>query len=278
MTFTDKLKDTIRSRDSLLCIGLDPDLQRLPQSLLSESNPLLKFCSEIIASTSDLCAAYKINFAFFEVEGAKGWQTLEAVRRCIPEHLLAIADAKRADIGNTSQKYAQAILQNLDFDAVTVNPYMGEDSVAPFMQWPEKGAFILALTSNPGSYDFQHLQINARPLYKKILKEVLKWNVEGNCGAVVGATHPGELETVRNLCPDLPFLIPGVGVQGGSLHDAIKYGTDQSGGLALINSSRGIIYKSSGKDFADAARKEAERLKKQMNRHRKAKQATLVTP
>ncbi len=264
MTFMDKLRKATTDHDSQVCVGLDPDLELMPPCVMSEPNPIYTFCSEIIEHTSDIAAAFKLNFAFFEAEGLKGWQALEMLLDRIPEGVLTIADAKRADIGNSSQKYAESILQRLNFDSVTVSPYMGKDSVEPFIQWPEKGAFVLALTSNPGSHNFQHLQISARPLYKKVIKEVMKWNRHNNCGLVVGATHPSELESVRNLAPGLPFLIPGVGAQGGSLEAAVKNGTDTKGGLALINSSRGIIYKSHGSDFARAARAEVESLNRQI--------------
>ncbi|MFQ5650222.1 MAG: orotidine-5'-phosphate decarboxylase [bacterium] len=271
MVFVDRLTKVTSSQNSLLCVGLDPDLKRLPRCMRSDANPLFKFCSEIIASTNDLVASYKLNFAFFEAEGLNGWSALEKLMHIIPPSILTIADAKRADIGNSSLKYAESILQRLNFDAVTVSPYMGEDSVRPFLQWPEKGAFILALTSNPGCRNFQHLQINARPLYKKVVKETLKWNTRNNCGVVVGATHPDELDNIRNLAPNLPFLIPGVGAQGGHLQEAVKYGTDRAGGLALISSSRGVIYKSNGTDFAEAARQEAEFLNKRINQYREEK-------
>ena len=271
MNFTDRLHQAISNRNSLLCVGLDPDLKRIPECVKSSPNPLLTFCTEIIAATADIAAAYKINFAFFEAEGVKGWEALEKLVGHIPQGTISIADAKRADIGNSSERYAAAILHNLGFDSVTVNPYLGRDSVAPFILAPEKGVFVLALTSNPGSYDFQHLQINARPLYMKVIQEARRWNTRGNVGLVVGATQPNQLESVRNLAPDMPFLMPGIGAQGGSLEDAVKLGTDSSGGLALINASRSIIYKSSGSDFADAARLEAESLNKQMNQFREDK-------
>lgn len=276
MTFTDKLKETTESRNSLLCVGLDPDRNKLPDAIKDEPDALFLFCDEIIRATRHVAAAYKLNFAFFEAEGSKGWDALERVVKIIPPNLLKIADAKRADIGSSSEKYAEAILQRLDFDAVTVNPYMGADSIAPFLQWPEKGAFVLGLTSNPGSRDFQHLQINARPLYKRVIKEVVRWNRNHNCGVVVGATHPGDLEGARNLAPDLPFLIPGIGAQGGSLKEAIRYGTDADAGMALITASRSIIFKSSDYDFAEEAQKEAESLHQQINSFRTQKQSALL--
>ncbi len=271
MNFIDRLQNLSTKKNSLLCIGLDPDLARIPESLKNESDPLYTFCLAIIESTKHVALAFKPNFAFFEAEGAKGWRALEKLMDNMPPNVLTIADAKRADIGNSSQKYAEAILQRLNFDAVTVSPYMGQDSVAPFLQWPEKGAFVLGLTSNPGAKHFQHLQIHERPLYKKVAKEVVKWNTNGNCGLVVGATHEQDLGAVRSIAPGLPFLIPGVGAQGGSLSAAVKHGTDCNGGLAVINASRSIIYKSGNSDFAETAKTEAEALHQEINRIRALK-------
>lgn len=271
MNFLERLLETTKNQNSLLCVGLDPDIKRLPYSIRTHPDPLFKFCFEIIDSTKHVAAAFKLNFAFFEAEGSKGWAALEKLVEIIPPTILTISDAKRGDIGSSSEKYAEAILQRLNFDAVTVNAYMGKDSVVPFLQWPEKGAFVLCLTSNPGSHDFQHLQINARPLYKKVINEVLKWNVRQNCGLVVGATHPDDLENIRNIAPKVPFLIPGIGVQGGNLEEAIKHGTDVLGELALINAGRSIIYKSQRSDFAEAARQEAESLNEQINKIRELK-------
>lgn len=269
MTFTERVKKTTENK--LLCIGLDPDLTKLPEIVKSDPNPLLSFCSEIIASTKTFAAAFKLNFAFFEAEGSKGWRVLEKLVELIPSNILKIADAKRGDIGTSSEMYAKGILQTLNFDAVTVNPYMGRDSVAPFLQWPEKGAFILGITSNPGAKDFQHLLVDSQPLFQKVIQEVKNWNTQQNCGLVVGATHPQEMQTIRETVPNFPFLIPGVGAQGGDLRSAVINGTDADGGMALINVSRGIIYKSSGKDFAEASGKEAEILHQQIDLFRKEK-------
>ena len=271
MTFNQRLAETISKKNSLLCVGLDPDLRRLPDHLRHEANAILLFCREIIAATKASAAAFKINFAFFEAEGSAGWEMLEQLAAELPADVVKIADAKRADIGNTSERYAHAILNRLDFDAVTVNPYLGKDSVEPFLQWPAKGAFVLCLTSNPGSVDFQQIKSQGEPLYKTVAKQVMAWNKNNNCGLVVGATHPSDLQNVRELTPGLPFLIPGVGAQGGGLETAVKLGTDTAGGGALINSSRGIIYKSSGTDFAEAAALQAQRLSRKINQVRQAK-------
>jgi len=265
MNFTERLRHVIKEQNSLLCIGLDPDMSRLPKIFSSKKDPLYSFCQEIIEATEHFAAAYKLNFAFFEAEGLDGWRSLEKLAAEMPDNVISIADAKRADIGNSSQKYAEAILQNLDFDCVTVNPYMGRDSVAPFLQWSEKGVFALCVTSNPGSKDFQRLPLeNGEPLYEKIIDNFHEWNENKNLGLVVGATHTEELASVRKFAQELPFLIPGVGAQGGSLQGAVQNSVDAVGGFSLINASRSIIYKSSGSDFAQAAGEEARALHQQM--------------
>lgn len=271
MNFRERLVSCTRQADSLLCVGLDPDLEKIPAQLKSDPDPLFKFCSEIIASTKEAAAAFKLNFAFFEAAGRQGWSALEKILELIPTTVLTIADAKRGDIGNTSEMYARAILERLGFDAVTVNPYMGRDSVEPFLQWPEKGAFILCLTSNPGARDFQYFSDGRQTLYQKVIECVHGWNTGQNCGLVVGATQPDELRSIRRAAPKLPFLIPGLGTQGGDLESSVRDGVDANGELALFNVSRGIIYKSSGADFAEAARREAKRWRADINRLRKSK-------
>jgi len=192
---------------------------------------------------------------------------------CIPENIITIGDAKRGDIGNTAAMYAQALLTDLGFRATTVNPYMGFDSVEPFLRDPERGAFVLAVTSNPGAKDFQYLKVGTRRLYERVIRKVQSWNTKGNCGLVVGATRPAELRRIRAMVPDMPILIPGIGAQGGDLKSAVRYGCTRDGLLALINASRSILYASSGEDFADAARREATRLRDDINRYRAAAQA-----
>ncbi|NIR47006.1 orotidine-5'-phosphate decarboxylase [candidate division KSB1 bacterium] len=273
MNFTQRLSQIIREQDSLLCIGLDPDIRRIPAKMANSADPLYNFCSEIIERTLHTAAAYKLNLAFFESEGSKGWAALEKLIQIIPDTVLTIADAKRGDIGTSSEMYARAILDKLNFDAVTVNPYMGKDSVEPFLRQSDKGAFVLCLTSNPGNRDFQYFRDGdgAKTLHSHVAKTVLGWNQNENCGLVVGATQPEELQSIRKAAPELPFLIPGVGTQGGDLKAAVLNGTDASGGLALFNVSRGIIYKSSERDFAEAAKREAETLRDQINEFRKMK-------
>ena len=274
MTFNDRLATTVSQKNSLLCVGLDPDLRRLPQHLQQEPNAILLFCKEIIAATAASAAAFKINFAFFEAEGSAGWSMLEQLAAELPADVIKIADAKRADIGNTSERYAHAILDRLDFDAITVNPYLGRDAVEPFLQWPARGAFVLCRTSNPGSGDFQQLQSQGQPLYQTVADRVMSWNKNGNCGLVVGATDASDLARIREISPTLPLLIPGVGAQGGALEAAVRLGTDSEGGAALINSSRSIIYKSSGRDFVEAAAREAQTLCTRINEIRQAKLQT----
>ena len=271
MTFLNRLSDITRKKNSLLCVGLDPDTRKIPNSLKTEANPLLTFCSEIIESTQHAVAAFKINFAFFEAAGSHGWAQLEKILQVIPTNILKIADAKRGDIGSSSEMYARAILENLDFDAVTVSPYMGRDSVEPFLRWPEKGAFILCLTSNPGANDFQHFSNGVSTLFENVIEQTHIWNSTKNCGLVVGATHPKEARAIRIAAEGLPFLVPGVGTQGGDLESAVLNSTDAAGDLALFNSSRGIIYSSSSSDFASSAGKAAEHLRSEINRFRTLK-------
>ena len=264
MTFTQKLREVQLQQNSLLCIGLDVDADKIPQHLQSSLNPVLEFNRQIIEATSDLVCAYKPNLAFYEAIGVHGLITLQETLKLIPKSVLTIGDGKRGDIGNTAERYAKSLLNDFGFDSVTVNPYMGFDSVEPFLKNPEKGVFLLALTSNPGSKDFQRLKINGTPLYEKVVRTAKKWNKNQNIGLVVGATHPRELKTIRKIVPEMPLLIPGIGKQGGDLKSAVRDGCDKNGQLAIINASRSIIYASSGKDFAEAARAEAKRMVEEM--------------
>lgn len=269
MTFNDRLTDVQQSRNSLLCVGLDTDPAKIPAHLTSADDPVFEFNRRIVDATHDLVCAYKLNFAFYEALGEQGWTTLRRTIACIPPDLITIGDAKRGDIGNSSAMYARAIRDDLKFSSVTVNPYLGEDSVRPFIEKEQHGAFILALTSNPGAKDFQYLKVNGQPLYERVVARVKKWNTKNNCGLVVGATRPKELKRIRSIVPSLPLLIPGVGAQGGSLVSAVRYGCTDEGVGAVINASRSVLYASPGADFADAARKEAESLRQQMNDIRK---------
>jgi orotidine-5'-phosphate decarboxylase len=265
MTFLEKLVSAQKNQDSLLCLGLDVDLNLLPERVQSSANPVLEFNKRIVEATFDLVCAYKLNLAFYENQGVAGWTNIHESLAIIPEDIVTIGDGKRADIGNSSEKYAQAVF-GMGFDAATVNPYMGYDSIEPFLRDAKRGAFVLALTSNPGSKDFQRLKIGKSPLFEKIAATAKKWNKNHNIGLVVGATHPKELQRVRKIVPDMPILIPGIGKQGGDLRSAIRYGCNKEGLLAVVHASRSVIYASSGGDFASAARKEATKLRDDMRR------------
>ncbi len=270
MNFSEFLAETQHSTGSLLCIGLDPDPARLPAALPGEDT-VAEFNRRIIEATADLVCAYKLNLAFYEAAGERGWTALRRTLAYIPKNVITIGDGKRGDIGNTAAMYARALLTDLGFRATTLNPYMGSDSVEPFLRDPEKGAFILAVTSNPGARDFQYLNVGAGRLYERVIRKVRSWNSGGNCGLVVGATRPAELRRIRALVPDMPILIPGIGAQGGDLRSAVRYGCTKDGLLAVINAGRSILYASSGEDFADAARRAAAELRNEINRCRSAK-------
>jgi orotidine-5'-phosphate decarboxylase len=255
---------TIKNKKSFLCVGLDPEIEKIPPHLLSEKNPVLEFNKQIIDATHDLCVAYKPNTAFYESMGENGWSTLHETVDYIPQDLFTIADAKRGDIGNTSKMYAKAFLENMGFDAITVAPYMGKDSITPFLSYENKWAIVLALTSNEGSIDFQKIEDSKHTkLYEQVLNTSKNWGTDGNMMYVVGATRAEDLENIRKIIPTHFLLVPGVGAQGGSLEDVCKYGMTDEIGL-LINSSRGIMYASKEKDFAQQARKEAKKLQEEM--------------
>jgi orotidine-5'-phosphate decarboxylase len=226
------------------------------------------FNRRIIDATADLVCAYKLNLAFYETLGAAGWHVMEKTLEHIPRGIMTIGDGKRGDIGNTSERYARALFDELGFDAATVNPYMGYDSIEPFLGRSDRGVFLLALTSNAGSKDFQRLTVRGQPLYERVIQAAVRWNTNNNIGLVVGATHPQELRRIRTLSPQTPILIPGIGRQGGDLQSAVRYGCTRHGGLAIINASRSILYASSGKDFPAAARREAMKLRSEIERYR----------
>jgi orotidine-5'-phosphate decarboxylase len=258
------LINQIRKKKSFLCVGLDTDISKIPKFLLKEKNPVLKFNKEIIEATKDLVVAYKPNLAFYEAMGPSGWKVLEKTKKAIPDNIFTIADAKRGDIGNTSRMYAKAFFEILDFDSVTVAPYMGIDSVSPFLEFDNKWVILLGLTSNKGSSDFQMKEIDSRPLYAEVISKAQEWGNPNNLMFVIGATHPEKFRQVRKLAEDYFFLVPGVGAQGGTVDDVVTYGKNKDIGL-LINSSRGILYASNGKDFAEAARSAAQKLVDEMN-------------
>ena len=264
MTFVEKLRAAADQNRSLLCVGLDPDPKQLPVSLAGRDNPTLYFLQHIIDATADLACAYKPNFAFFGSLGEGGWPTLKATLAHIPPAIPVIIDAKVGDIGNTAEHYAQMFFEVLGADALTVNPYMGSDAVAPFLAYREKGVFLLCLTSNKGAADFEQQELADGPLYLRVARKACEWNSAGNCGLVVGATQAGAFAQLRQLAPAMPFLVPGVGAQGGDLEAVIRSGADSEGGGLLINASRAILYASSGPDFARAARQSAQQLHQQI--------------
>jgi orotidine-5'-phosphate decarboxylase len=247
-------------------VGLDPDLDKLPPHLLETEDPIFEFNKAIIDATKDLCVAYKPNTAFYECHGVKGWESLEKTINYIPKDCFIIADAKRGDIGNTSSYYAKTFFETLPCDAVTVAPYMGSDSVKPFLDFEGKWLILLALTSNQGSLDFQFTESEGTKLYEKVLKKAQEWGTDEQLMFVVGATRAEEIAKVRALAPNNFFLVPGVGAQGGSLDEVVKYGANDECGL-LVNSSRGIIYASRGEDFAIAANGEALKIQSEMELH-----------
>ncbi|MEY8848296.1 orotidine-5'-phosphate decarboxylase [Psychroserpens sp. XS_ASV72] len=263
---TDQLIAQIHKKQSFLCIGLDVDLNKIPQHLLEDEDPIFAFNKAIIDATHHLCVAYKPNIAFYEAYGLKGWKALEKTIMYLnvkhPE-IFTIADAKRGDIGNTSRMYAKAFFEDLAFDSITVAPYMGKDSVEPFLEFKDKHTILLALTSNQGAFDFQTKTLENQELYKQVLHTSKSWNNAHNLMYVVGATKAEYLSDIRTIIPESFLLVPGVGAQGGSLKEVCKYGMTKDVGL-LINSSRGIIYASNGKDFAQAAAKKAEAMQKEM--------------
>jgi len=263
---TKELVNQILKKKSFLCIGLDVDLNKIPKHLLKEEDPIFAFNKAIIDATHHLCVAYKPNTAFYEAYGLKGWKALEKTINYLNEkhpEIFTIADAKRGDIGNTSTMYAKAFFEDLAFDSVTVAPYMGKDSVEPFLAFDNKHTIMLALTSNAGAFDFQTKQVEGKELYKQVLETSKNWKNSENLMYVVGATKAEYFAEIRKIVPDSFLLVPGVGAQGGNLQDVCKYGMSDTVGL-LINSSRGIIYASKEQDFAAAAANSAKELQTQM--------------
>lgn len=264
MNFATKLTQASRQNRSLLCVGLDPD-----PGLMPGSTAVLDFNKAIIEATSDLVCAYKLNFAFYEALEDSGFQVLKQTVEHIPDYIPVIGDAKRGDIGNTARAYARTIFTNFNFDATTVSPYLGFDSIEPFIQYHDRGVFVLCRTSNAGAGDFQSLQAKTddghRPLFEIVADKVDQWNTHGNLGLVVGATYPDELKQIRRNHPDMLLLIPGIGAQGGDLAATVRNGVDRHGERAIINSSRQVIFASPGKDFARAARQAASELRDQIN-------------
>lgn len=257
----------IRAKESFLCIGLDPDPVKIPQHLFSSSDPVFEFNKAIIDATHKFAVAYKPNTAFYEARGLAGWKSLEKTIEYLntnyPE-VFTIADAKRGDIGNTSSMYAKAFLETLNFDSITVAPYMGRDSVEPFLEYKNKFTILLALTSNEGAFDFQTLKAEEKEMFRHVLNTASGWKNAENLMFVIGATKGEYFKEVRKIVPDNFLLVPGIGAQGGSLEEVCESGLNSDIGL-LVNSSRGIIYASAGNDFAEAAAAEAEKLRRQMS-------------
>lgn len=260
------LLEQVKAKKSFLCVGLDVDRNRIPKDLIAEPDAIFTFCKRIIEATAPFCVAYKPNIAFFEAYGLEGWKSLEKVMDFLninhPE-IFTIADAKRADIGNTSKRYAKAYFEQLAFDSVTIAPYMGKDSVEPFLEYKDKHAIMLALTSNVGASDFQLLKTGDKSLYEEVIEKSRNWKNANRLMYVVGATKAKALKNIRTLIPDSFLLIPGIGAQGGSLEEVAVNGLNDVCGL-LVNSSRGIIYASSGADFDQAAGRVAKELQEQM--------------
>lgn len=262
-----KLIEIIKEKKSFLCVGLDSDIKKIPQHLMQEDDPVFTFNKAIIDATHDLSIAYKPNLAFYESNGLAGWQSLEKTIKYLKQFdkIFTIADAKRGDIGNTSRQYAEAFFGKLDFDAITVAPYMGEDSVSPFLTFENKWVILLALTSNKGSDDFQMLKIDGsgEKIYERVIRSSQEWASDENMMYVVGATKSEMLADIRKLIPDHFLLVPGVGAQGGSLTEVAKYGLNKDCGL-IVNSSRGIIFADQTEKFAEVAREKAMELQKEM--------------
>jgi orotidine-5'-phosphate decarboxylase len=259
-----ELFNQIIKKESFLCVGLDPDLEKIPVHLLELDDPIFEFNKQIIDATKDYCVAYKPNLAFYESLGVKGWESLQKTMEYIPNNIFTIADAKRGDIGNTSRMYAKTFFEHFNFDSVTVAPYMGIDSVSPFLEFSNKWVILLAATSNIGGLDFQYKKVEGgKRVFEEVLEKSLEWGNEENLMYVVGATRAEMLSDVRAIVPNAFLLVPGVGAQGGSLEEVVKYGMNNTCGL-LVNSSRGIIYAGSGNDFASAAGKKSKELQSQM--------------
>ena len=267
MNFIDKLQKVTQKNHSLVCVGLDPDPSLMPHKV-----SVAEFNQAIIAATSDLVCAYKPNLAFYEALGDAGMAALQRTLKAIPSDIPVIADAKRGDIGNTSKAYAKALFEVYGFDAATVNPYLGSDAVEPFIQFSDKGIIILCRTSNAGAGDFQSLicqtKEGPKALFEIVAEKAQQWNKTGNVGLVVGATYPDELKIIRQKLPNMPFLIPGVGAQGGDVAITVKNGVSPQGDKAIINSSRQILYAGKGPDFAEAARKATITLRDEINKYR----------
>jgi orotidine-5'-phosphate decarboxylase len=272
MNFVEKLLTATRTNKSLLCVGLDPEPSRFPAKYAGKPvvQSVRDFCLSIIEATAPYVCAFKPNSAFFEVLGPDGLRVLQEISKAVPTHIPVILDAKRGDIGNTARNYAATVFETYGADAATVNPYLGYDSVSPFLEYRDKGVILLCRTSNPGARDFQDLRVwdengQLRPLYEVVAQRIQSWNTENNCGLVVGATYPEELLSLRALCPTMPILIPGVGAQGGDLEASVQAGVDAQGERAIISVSRAVLYASTDDGYALAAERAARSLRDRIN-------------
>jgi orotidine-5'-phosphate decarboxylase len=270
MKFMDKFRRIVEKNNSLVSVGLDIDKQKMPIFLFEEEkDPFFVFNKSIIDATKESVCAYKINMAFYELYGANGFDLLERTIEYIPDEILVIIDGKRNDIGNTAKMYAKSLFENLKADAVTVNPYLGFDGIKPFLEYINKYSFILCRTSNKSAGDLQDIISGNVPLYQNVAKKIKEWNSNGNCGAVVGATYPEELKKIRKILgEDIALLVPGIGQQGGNIEKTVKYATNKEKMMAIINSSRGIIFAGKDKDFADNTRNATIKLNENINRYR----------
>lgn len=261
-----KLIEQIRLKESFLCVGLDPDLNKMPKHLLAYEDPIFEFNKGIIDATKKYAVAYKPNLAFYECLGVTGWNSFQRTIEYIPDECLIIADAKRGDIGNTSLYYAKTFFETYNCNALTIAPYMGSDSVKPFLTYPDRWAVVLAMTSNQGAKDFQFIESDNIPIFESVVRKCIEWGTPENLMFVVGATRSEDIAKIRKLAPEHFFLVPGVGAQGGSLDEVVKYGMNSDCGL-LVNSSRGIIYADTSEDFKVGAKKEASKIQSAMEEH-----------
>ena len=268
MDFLQKLKQIQRKHNSLLCIGLDTEVSKVPEFLYAYGDPQYEFNRRIIDATKDLVCAYKLSVPFYESVGEHGWYTVHQTLARIPEEIVTIGDAKRGDFSVSSERQALLLCEDWEFSGTTVNPYMGKDSVEPFMKRRDQCAFVIALTSNKGAKDLQYLKINGKPLYEQVVKLAKKWNTKKNVGLLVDATRSSELKRVRSLAPEMPLFLPAIGKQKASLESAVRYGCDKHGEMAIINAVQEVIYAGSGEDFAEKAREAALKIRNQINIYR----------
>jgi len=270
MNFREKLDKIVHKNDSLLSIGLDIDKEKMPDYLFKkDNNPYIDFNQSIINNTKDLVCAYKINLAFYEVLGIQGIEILKKTLDIIPKDIIVILDGKRNDIGNTAKKYAQTLFETYNADSITINPYLGSDGIKPFLEYKDRFSFIICRTSNPSAVEFQDIKSKNKPIYEYVAEKIKQWNTYKNCGAVVGATYPMELKKIREILgDDIPILIPGVGKQGGDIQKTVKNGTNKKGLLAIINSSREIIYSCKDCDYPEKIRQNAKNIRDEINSYR----------